>query len=231
MTDISNWTCYYKHYHTDGNLCTSNVLYTPLVNPEGSVMCMLWDESHPYQKDNTSLTKDLVNFFFEREVKYLTRFQQFPWAAKILDLDIPNRRIFIEWNKETVNNILYDKLGRSLDHECPTWKTQMFEILSSIVKLEHYKLSLYPHCFFISKDGSLKAFDFYSTVDQEDRYIEKSKIQGMIGPQSSHRFDEVCTNGVLDLGMFFTNTLSTQLSIYWPDNPFPEFKKRLFDNV
>ena len=227
MIDTTGWSYYLKQDPIDKIRCASNLLYTPLVNPAGTIMCMHYDENSEYQKENTRLTKELVDFFFARELHHIKLFQQYSWAAKILDIDLENRKVFIEWNKETLNDIVYTD-GRDLNQECPNWKEQLFTILKDIVDSGHYKMALYPHCFFIDSNGNLKTFDFYSCISHEERYLEKSKIEGMLGQGSRTRFDEVTDNGLIDFEMFFKRTLSTHVK--WPEDPFPEFYKRIFND-
>ena len=171
MIDTNGWEYFYKVDYRGGHKVTTNMLYTPMTNSENTLMCMLWDETHPYQVENTRLTKELVDFFFERELVHLTKFQEFDWAAKLIDIDRNERKIFIEFTGETFNDILSNP-DRSLDLECPNWKEQIFKILQDIVSLGYYKMALYPHCFFLV-NGQVKTFDFYSCIIKEERYIKK----------------------------------------------------------
>jgi hypothetical protein len=221
--NTDNWKYFYKI--VDGRPNTTNLLYTPLINDTQDIMCMWWDENSPYQ-ENTRLTADLVNFFFEREIKYLTTFQGKPWAPKLLKVDLQNRKIFIEWNKETLNTIIFTP-GRNLDKECSDWKEQIFEILKDILDSGYYKMALYPHCFFIDNKGKIKTFDLYSAIERENPYIERRLIEGMIGHNSTDRFNISTNNGVIDFELFFKLTLTDHLKNTWPDNPFPNFYKRL----
>jgi hypothetical protein len=224
--NTDNWKYFYKI--VDGRPNTTNLLYTPLINETEDVMCMLWDENSLYQ-ENTRLTADLVNFFFEREVKYLTTFQGKPWAPKLIDVDLQNRKIFIEWNKETLNTIMFTP-GKDLDEECPDWKEQIFEILKDILDSGYYKMALYPHCFFIDTKGKIKTFDLYSVIERDNPYIERRLIEGMIGEQSTGRFDDSTSDGVINFETFFKITLTDHLSKTWPANPFPEYYKRLIND-
>ena len=226
MIDTTNWKYYYKQDPIDKIRCATNLLYTPLINPEGNIMCMLWDETSEYQKENTRLTKELVDFFFEREVKYLEIFQGYSWAPSIIEIDKENKKIFIEWNVETCNDIVYTD-SRDIDKECSDWEPQLFNILKDVVSAGYYKMALYPHCFYLDKNNKLKTFDFYSCISHEERYLEKAKIEGMLGQGSRTRFDEVTSDGLIDFEMFFKRTLSTHVK--WPGDPFPKFYKRLFN--
>ena len=224
--NTDNWDYFYKI--VDGRPNPTNLLYTPLVNTEGNVMCMLWDENSPYQ-ENTRLTADLVNFFFEREVKYLTALQGKPWVPKLIEVNQSSRKIFIEWNKETLNTIIFTP-GRNLDAECPDWKEQIFRMLKDVLDSGYYKMALYPHCFFIDRQGNIKSFDLYSVIERDNPFIERKIIEGMIGHNSTERFDISTNNGVINFETFFKLTLTDHLKHSWPDNPFPEYYERLFND-
>ena len=202
MIDTSNWNYFYKV--RNGVHSTTNMLYTPLVSPNGDMMCMRWDKDSPYQADNTKLTTDLIDFFFEREVKYIKLLEHFDWAPNIYEIDLTNKNIIIEWNKETLNTILFVK-EQNLNDVCPDWKDQIFQIVKDIVDYGYYKMALYPHCFFIDTRGKIKTFDFYGCIEKDNAFVERSKIAGMIGPDSANRFDMTTTkDGIIDLNIFFS---------------------------
>jgi hypothetical protein len=184
---------------------------------------MTWDANSPYQTENSFLTDTLVNYCFEREVKHLKIMQQFSWSPRLLSIE--GNKIYIEFNKETLNHILLTP-GRSLDKECPDWKEQIFNIIKDILDAGYYKVALYPHCFFL-KDGVIKTIDFYSCVGIEERYIDRKHLEGMIGEQSVDRFNLATVDNCIDFKMFFEVTMTQHLANTWKDNPFPEFYKRL----
>ena len=220
---MKDWQYLYKIDYEHGHNVTTNMLYTPTISPDGSTMCMTWDATNPYQVESIRLTPELVNYCFEREVKHLTLMQQYLWAPKILSID--GNKIYIEFNKETLNHILLNP-GRSLDVECPNWKEQIFNIIKDILDAGYYKVALYPHCFFL-KDGIIKTIDFYSCVGIEERYIERKHLEGMIGEQSGDRFNLATVDERVDFKEFFRITMTEYLGKNWIDNPFPEFYKRL----
>lgn len=226
MIDTSDWKYFYK-ISPGGNLVSTNVMYTCLVNPEETMMCMLWDETSPYQAENTALTADLINFFFKREVENIQKFAKYEWCPTIHEIDTENRKIIIEWNKETFNNVLADS-NRTLDQVCPDWQKQIFEILTDVRNSGYYKMALYPHCFFLGIDGKIKTFDFYSCVSMEERYIPRSDLKGMIGDQSGHRFEQATVGDRIDFKVFFRDTLTIHLANYWPTNPFPTIHELLY---
>jgi len=220
---MTDWRYLYKIDYKHGYNVTTNMLYTPMVSPDDNLLCMLWDATHPYQVESTKLTNELIEFCFDREVKHLTLMQKYNWAPKILSIE--GNKIYIEFNKETLNHILLTP-GRNLNEECPTWREQIFNIIKDIYDAGYYKVALYPHCFFL-KDGIIKTIDFYSCVGIEERYIDRKHIEGMIGEQSGDRFNLATVDNRIDFKKFFEITMTEFLSNTWSDNPFPEFYKRL----
>lgn len=223
-----DWSFLYKIGYIDKRSETTNLLYTPMVSPDKNVLQMIYDETHPYQNNN-NITKDLVDFFFEREVKYLQIFQNYDWAPKILDINTLSRTVTVEFCHETLNSIITNP-ERSLDTECPTWKQQLWTIIKDINDAGYYKLTLYPHCFFL-KDGKLKTIDFYACIEKDDCLLERSKIEGVIGNKSVDRFNDSTEGNYINFQKFFKITLTEFLGKMWKDNPFPEFYRRLDDDI
>lgn len=222
--DNTGWKYCYKMF--EGNVNTTNALYTPTVNPEGNILCMHWDHTNPYQL-NTRLTPELVNFFFKREIKYLTHFQGKYYAPKILEIDYVNKKIFTDWNKDTLNTIMFVN-NQNLDEVCPDWREQIYLIIEDIIQSGYYKTALYPHCFYLDS-GIIKTFDFYGCVEKDNPYVNIADIEGMIGSDSVERFASATVDGYLNVEIFFKNSIKTHMGFTWPDNPFPEYYKRLFN--
>jgi hypothetical protein len=226
IDQTQDWIYLYKIGYIDKKPDTTNLLYTPLASPDGSVMQMIWDESHPYQNANNNITKDLVDFFFAREIKYLQIFQKYDWAPRLLDIDMSSRTVTIEFSGETLNSIITNN-ERSLDAECPSWREQLWTIVKDIDDAGYYKLSLYPHCFFL-KEGQLKILDFYACIEKNDCFMERTNIEGLIGKKSGDRFDQSTEGTTINFQKFYKITMLEFLSKSWgTDNPFPEFYKRL----
>lgn len=216
-----HWTPLYKKH--DGKMSTTNMLYAPMVNQDKTVMCMDWGLDNPYHhRINRNI--DTVDFFFKREIKYRELFKNFEWMPKPINVD--GTKIYMEWSPDTCNNILFIQDKKMIDL-CPDWKDQLLQIIQDIKNTGYYKMALYPHCFFV-KEGKLKTFDFYSCVEIDNPYIERNKIESIIGPDSGNRFNSATSDGLIDFSVFFKNTLTNHLQNYWPDNPFPEIYRRVY---
>jgi hypothetical protein len=191
---------------------------------------MWFNETSDYLKGNKNITKDLVDFFFQKELDNLQRFQKFDWCPKLLDVDTTQNKILIEFNKATINYPFVQGGYDRLTELCPDWQEQIFAILSDIKSTGYFKMSLYPHCFFLDKRNRIKPIDFYACLPHDDAKIPKSKIQGIIGNQSTKRFDDATKGDMVDFEVFFKITMESYLSNTWGENnPFPEFYKRLYD--
>ena len=228
--NIENWNLYYKIDPLENRLVRSNMLYTPQINPEGNVFCMNWDPLHPYQTihgPRPDFTPDLIKFFFDREVTHLKIFEKrYLWAPEVIDIDEQNKLIFFKWYGETCNNIVYS--DRSLDQECPSWQQQLYSIIDDIFNMGYYKMSLYPHCFYLDRDNRLHTFDFYGCVRRSNPFIEYNKIKGMVGPNSKERFNEAITGDVVNVEILFKRSLENYIK--WPHSALNKIYDRLYSN-
>jgi len=224
---INNTGWKYIKKLTNGFPSSTNVLYVPTISPELDKMCMYFTEEPQEYMEGSCVprTKELMDYFFQRELNYLRLFQGKPWCPIIYDVDEQERKILIEFNKESLNWSVYEK-GRFLGLEHPTWKDDLFSVIKDIYDLGYYKASLYTHCFFYTDSGQLKMIDYYATIDKTDSRIHKSLIEPIIGADSHHRFIEVRDGDYFEMGEHFKNSLKTWIK--WPDDPFPEFYDRIF---
>lgn len=217
---------YYYKLDLDGKPTSSNLLYVPTI--DGDVMCMHYATDRAYRSDGDIINEELLQWFFEREVRFLQELADLKTTPKVYDIDRTNRKVYIEWNKETLSQIVNDP-SRNLDREVPNWQEQIREFLISCKENEFYKLALYPHCFFVAQDGTLKTIDYYSVVPYSERFIERKIIEGIIGPDGAYRFDESTENGFIDFKKFFEITSKKHLTRYWPNSPFPKLFEEIYE--
>jgi hypothetical protein len=217
--NTDNWKYYYK-LTTCGNRCESNLLYTPLVNESNTVMCMHYCIDKKYRSNTPeNLTEELVNWFFNREVIFLKELSKFKFTPEVYDIDYNNQKIYIEFYGETLSNIVNDS-NRDLNKELPEWKEQILNICNTLIQNSYYKISLYPHSFYIDTKKNIKTIDYFSVVPFSERYIHRSKIDGVIGTSGKYRFDDSTNNGMLDLKKVYEITLIKHLPNYWSDHNF-----------
>ena len=231
MADLADWEYYYK-LNPNGSQWASNLLYTPKVNPEQTVMCAHYCIDLEYRPhENTSVPEDLVDWFFKRDVKFLKKLSYLKTTPELYDIDYKNRKIFMEWNKETLSQVLFTP-GRNLDIEVPNWKEQMKDFFISTKTNNFWKVSLYPNCFFISKDGQLKTIDNYAVIPYEEQFIERKIIEGIIGKDGAYRFDHSTDEkGFIDFKKFFEITITKHLKEKsWGNTVFSDIFEEVYND-
>lgn len=201
--NTSEWSEYFKI--EDGLPCPTNMVYVPLMNPDKSILCMDFGNSR-IKFDN--------QMFFEREIEYLTMFKDYSWAPTVFEIDSTKKQIFIEWNKETLNNIIYT--NRNISDLSSNWREQLRTIVRDIIDAGVYKLTIYPHCFYIDKQGIMRTTDFYASVSQDNPIVSVEQINSIIGIKSAHRWKEAIVNNTVNFKIFFENAINNH--VMWPED-------------
>jgi hypothetical protein len=173
----------------------------------------------------------LKKFSFLADVKFLNQLSHLKTTPTLYDVDYENRKIFMEWNKETLSQVLFTP-GRNLDTEVPNWKEQMKDFFISTKANKFWKVSLYPNCFFISKDGQLKTIDNYAVIPYEEQFIERKIIEGIIGKDGAYRFDlSTDEKGFIDFKKFFEITITKHLKEKsWGNTVFSDIFEEVYDD-
>lgn len=218
-----SWKYYYK-LNEYGQSVESNLIYTPLLSPDGKTMCMHYCQNLEYQPHRI-IDQSTIDFFFNREVKYLQELAQFEFTPTLYEIDYSQKKIFIEFAGETFSQIVNDT-SRNIDNEIPDWKNQVFNIIRTLSKNGYHKMSLYPHCFFIA-DGIIKTIDYYAVVPKNDSFIERTAIESIIGQAGEYRFNQATSDGMIDFKIFFELTLTKHLKKYWRDVDFSSLYEEL----
>jgi len=195
--NTDSWTPFFK-LDPSGLKCMAQQTYEPLFNPEGTVFCANYDWQNKYQRLEDSLrplyTKEAVDYFFNKEIDYILKYKEQSFMPAILDIDYNNKKIFFEWHGESCNHIIYS--GRNLEDYCPNWREQIKNIEVDLYRSGTYKLTMYPHCHFIDKDGQMKAIDWYGCVPVDDFWINAQWMDSIIHHTAKFRLEE--TGDIVD---------------------------------
>lgn len=214
---MAKWTHYYKLDEL-GKPCVAQMSYEPLINEERNVLCMNFDPANPYQDylNKIGFVPEIVNELFDREVKYLTKFKDYVWSPEVLD--ITDNKIYIRWYDNTCNDTINS--GKDLPSD---WKNQLTRIIHDQLAEQVYKITQYPHCFYVDASNQLHTFDLHACFDFDDCLIPYTKIKGMIHTSSEGRVAEAENNGMVNMRDMFLNSLKTHIK--WPDNHLQEVYK------
>ena len=226
MINNTGWAFVYKL--SNGYPSSTNILYTPTVNPAKDRLCLHFTVDSAVYMENSCVQRSsqLMEDFFQRELKYLTMFQGKSWCPKLYEVDYVERKILIEFNNETLNWPIYTE-GRDLTTEFPNWEEDLYKVIEDLYNDGFVKASLYPHCFFYTKEGVLKTIDYYATLEQDNTLMHKDLIEPIIGVDSQERFIEVKQGDYYEMKDHFKNSLKTWVK--WPGDPLPKFYDRIFN--
>jgi hypothetical protein len=213
--NVTDWKYYYKINEITGKTQTSQMVYEPLISPDGSMFCMNFTypseyQQQQYKKYPECYTEDFVKWVFDREVYFIEKFSGYSWSPEILEINHTERRIFFKWYNGTCNDLIYG--GGKFDDNV---RSKFETMLKSQVDNGIFKLTAYPHSHFIDFNGNIRAFDFYACCTKDEHIIPLEKIRALLG-ESFNRFAECCNDGQVDLKMMFKNTLSKYE--FWPNN-------------
>lgn len=223
--NTDNWIPFYK-YSDEGFRGMAQQTYEPLINPERTVLCANYNINNSYQfkyGPRPLYTLDVVDWFFENELKYMTKFKNKSYMPMLLDVDKINKKIFYEWNGYSLNELLFE--GQDVE-----WKESIKNILLDLYKEDTYKLTMYPHCHFIDKHGVMKAIDWYGCVSASDPFIETKYMDGIIHETAIFRLKETgdIINEKYNLEIMFKQGLLQHVK--WNNFSLEYIYKEIFKN-
>ena len=225
---ISDWKPFYK-YDNDGTPdCMSQQTYEPLISLDGKTFCANYDWQNTYQRiwqpDRVGYTQDVVEYFFDKEIEYVNRFKDKSYSPIIVDIDYANKRIFYSWGT-SCNALIYGNKGTM-----PTdWQDQVSNMLLDAYNNGVYKLTMYPHCFYVDTENQLRTIDWYGCVEVEDPFIEAKYMDGIIHSTAQFRLDETgkLVDGKYNLGTMFKQSLGTHVK--WGKDDMGFIYKEIFN--
>jgi hypothetical protein len=208
--DINNWDLYYKIHETENRPTTTQMVYEPRINKERNVFCMNFCYPCEYQlkQPRLSYTQELVDYLFEREVKYLEIFKDEPFCPEILD--IQDKQIYFKFYDKTCNESVY----RDNDLKS-SWKQDITDVVLRQVSMGYLKATVYPHSHFYDSHGQMRSLDFYATIEKSRPYLNYKILEGIVG-FDTNRFSLAREGDELNIELIFKSGL-TQYS-KWPEN-------------
>jgi hypothetical protein len=222
-----NWKPYLK-LGANGFPCMAQQTYEPLVSPDGDTFCKNYNFPNNYQyletKDRPLYTQEVVDWFFQNEVRWIEYFKNKPYSPEIIDIDFKRKKIFLKWYKESCNQVMFS--GRS-------WPTEWLDKIKNIILDQYatgvYKLTMYPHCHYIDSHDNMRAIDWYGCVLVANPYIEEKYMQGIIHETAQFRLDETgsAIDNKLNLEIMFKRSLGQH--VMWGEQNMSYIYKELFD--
>ena len=205
--------------------------YEPLVSDDGKTFCKNYAWPNEYQfrdtKDRPLYTAEVADWFFHNELKYIEKFADKPYAPEVIDINYSDRKIYLKWYGVSCNQIMYRP------HTWPQtlWRQQIKDIILDQYNEGVYKLTMYPHCHYISEEGNMRAIDWYGCVPVDAPYVEEKYMQGIIHDTAKFRLEETgaAVDSVLNLETMFKRSLSEH--VLWGDQNMSYIYKEIFNDI
>lgn len=227
--NIDNWVPYLKLDDRGEYRCMSQQTYEPLINPEGNIFCANYDWQNKYQRQGgqrLAYTEDVVDFFWNKELANVLKFQNSVYAPEIIDIEYTKKRLFFKWNNISCNEIIYGR--QNLKDYCPDWQQQLLDIFVDLHARGTYKLTMYSHCHFIDSNGIMKTFDWYGCMPINDHIIKAKFMEAIVHGTAVHRIDEVKTStGDYNLEAMFKRSMAKYVK--WGENDLIYIYRKLFN--
>lgn len=160
---------YYYNHVPGESPSRNNLIYTSLISQDKKVFVQWYYNDTEYHKGyNQVVDPSLMKEKWDREICWLYQMSQhYPdLVPKILDIDIQNKKIFLEidgpdfWNRANCSIENYDSV-------LPDWQDQMLNILKSHKDLGLYKYSMHPSSYFVV-DGKLKSINYFFCYHKDE---------------------------------------------------------------
>jgi len=167
LIDTKNWNFLYK-LDSQGRKCVSQHTYEPLLNPEENILCYNFTEHNNYC--NKVLKTDTCEFFFQREIEALERFESFGWCPKLIDVEYNNRKIYIEFSNNLINHVM-QKNTQSMHY----YKKSAITVIKAHKQLGIYKYSLHPSSYFVV-NNQLKSINYFFCYNFNEQDLELQEV-------------------------------------------------------
>lgn len=200
---MDNWNHFYKYYRGPS---VANMVYEPLVNDDRTVFCMNWNPNDYY--NNELMSEDLYQYWFEREVKYLSIIKNKNYAPEVLDIDYSGRKIKFRWYDKNLNILISNNKIGHIDN----WQEKIKEIKQDLEQNKIYKINMYPHTFYFDDKDQAHCMDMYGCTDNDTKYISTEYLKPLI---SNDRFSKFTINNTVDTHELYQETISTNYA-QWP---------------
>lgn len=179
----NNWIHFYKYDEGFDN-APAVMVYEPFVNEDKTLYKMHYNNINDYFY-NERYTDDLVQFYFTREVDFLNRLKDKPYAPEVTNIDFENKEIIFKWYDSNLNRIMHEG---NLDERLPNWKEQIKNIVNDLESQGIYKINLYPHTFYIDSNNNIRLYDLYGCVDIEEPRVEHRILDPIVTEANKQRF-------------------------------------------
>ena len=200
---MENFNNFYKF---KGGLAVTNMLYEPLVSNNKKIFCMNWNANKYFE--NVEMTDELYNYWFNQEVKYLSKLKNKKYIPEVINIDYSKRTIIFRWYDKSLHWLLETKQIKYI----PNWQDKIKAIKDDLEENNIYKINMYPHTFYFDDEDNAHIMDLYGCTDVDTKFLDIQFLKPLI---RNDRFDKFIVNDQLDTHELYNETIKTNYA-EWP---------------
>jgi hypothetical protein len=177
-----NWHFYYNLEEQEQ--VRANLVYTPYISEDNKTLCMSFNRDPGYHPEDSAWTEQDLEDRFLKEILFHERAEAVMPTLQLLDIDMPNRKIFLEWHGDD----FYMQAIKAGSYEAvlPNWQEQWTALIKQMWSANIVKISLHPNSWTV-KDGTLIPFNWFYSYDMFDQAV----IRDMLKQISPNRQDKM----------------------------------------
>lgn len=169
----------------------------------------------------------LMRSCFIRELNFVDgELQKYKWCPTLAKEEREGYKIYLRFSGHLCQDII-DR-GERLEDYCPDWKEQLEQICVDLHSAGIYKLSMYPKCFFIDEDKTLKTFSFFSASRYLEQPMNMELYMPLFNSERSNLVRKLMINNTNTLDMKLLNEKAFKDYVKWPDNVLPAIYDRVY---
>jgi hypothetical protein len=167
----------------------------------------------------------LMRSCFIRDLNFIEgELQKYKWCPTLAKEERDGWKIYLRFSGHLCQDII-DR-GEPLEDYCPDWKEQLEQMCVDLHKSEIYKLSMYPKCFFIDEDKTLKTFSFFSASRYLEQPINMQLYMPLLNNDRASLVRKLMIGDSLDMKLL--NEKAFKEYIKWPGDVLPAIYDRVY---
>ena len=177
-----DWQFYYNLEGTEQ--VRANLVYTPYVSADNKTFCMSFNRDPGYHPEDSTWTEADLDDRFMKEVLYHERAEAVVPTLPLLDIDMEERKIFLEWYGDDF--YMQGLKAGGYDKVLPDWQEQWINLIKQMWSVNIVKISLHPNSWTVH-NGRLIPFNWFYSYDM----YEQAVIRDMLKQISPARQDKM----------------------------------------
>lgn len=190
-----NWDYY---YNLEGiEQVRANLVYTPYVSADKRTFCMSFNrdaEYHCHQEENAQWSDELLTERFNRELEFYFRAGKTMPTLKIIDLDVKQRKIYLEWFGDDF--YMQGYMNGGFNRVLPDWQEQWLTRLQQMWSAGIVKMSLHPNSW-VARDGVLVPFNWFFSY-QDNETVAIRDVMRQISTARQEKLGQVLSAAAMD---------------------------------